>query len=320
MPTRRQFLGCVAAGGLYARLSFAAPKPLRGIFIILATPYTENKAVDYEDLAAEVDFMDRCGVHGMVWPQMASEYTRLTREERFRGMEVLARAAKGKRPALVLGVQGPNVDAALDYARHAEELGPDALIAIPPTEAHSLVDFREYYRALGQVAKRPFFIQTTGGAKGIVPEVSLLLELAKEFPYFGYVKEEYVPVVQRMSELAAHRPAIKGVFSGNAGIDLLYEMRLGFDGTMPGAPYADLYAQVWDLYHGGEQQKARDLFGRLLLMINLDEQIPGARQYMMKRRGVFKTTVSRQREVKLSPEAIQEIEFNFEAMRPYLKA
>jgi dihydrodipicolinate synthase/N-acetylneuraminate lyase len=320
MPTRRQFLGCVAAGSLYTRFGFAASKPLRGIFIILATPYTENKAMDYEDLAAEVDFMDRCGVHGMVWPQMASEYTRLTREDRFRGMEVLARAAKGKRPALVLGVQGPNVDAALDYARHAEELGPDALIAIPPTEVHSLDDFHEYYRALGRVAKRPFFIQTTGGAKGIVPEVSLLLELAKEFPHFGYIKEEYVPVVQRMSELAAHRPAVKGVFSGNAGIDLLYEMRLGFDGTMPGAPYADLYAQVWDLYHGGEQQKARELFGKLLLMINVDAQIPGARQYMMKRRGVFKTTASRQLDVKLSPEAIQEIEFNFEALRPYLRA
>jgi len=320
MPTRRQFLGCVAAGSLYTRFGFAASKPLRGIFIILATPYTENKAMDYEDLAAEADFMDRCGVHGMVWPQMASEYTRLTREERFRGMEVLAKAAKGKRPGLVLGVQGPNVEAALDYARHAEELGPDALIAIPPSEAHSLDDFHEYYRALGRITKRPFFIQTTGGAKSVVPEVNLLLELAKEFPHFGYVKEEYVPVVQRMSELASHRPAIKGVFSGNAGIDLLYEMRLGFDGTMPGAPYADLYAQVWDLYQGGEQQKARELFGKLLLMINVDAQIPGARQYMMKRRGVFKTTASRQLDVKLSPEAIQEIEFNFEALRPYLRA
>jgi hypothetical protein len=33
------------------------------------------------------------------------------------------------------------------------------LIAIPPTEAHSLGDFHEYYRALGRVAKRPFFIR-----------------------------------------------------------------------------------------------------------------------------------------------------------------
>jgi dihydrodipicolinate synthase/N-acetylneuraminate lyase len=319
MPTRRQFLGCVAAGSLYTRLGVAASKPLRGIFIILSTPYTEDKAIDYEDLAAEVNFMDHCGVQGMVWPQMASEYTGLTREERFRGMEVLAKGAKGRRPALVLGVQGANVEAALEYARRAEALEPDALIAIPPTEAHSINDFREYYRALGRIAKRPFFIQTTGGAKSIVPEVSLLTELAQDFPNFGYVKEEYTPVVQRMSELAAHRPAIKGVFSGNAGTDLLYEMRLGFDGTMPGAPYADVYAQVWDLYHGGEQQKARELFGKLLLMINVDAQIPGARQYMMKRRGVFKTTASRELDVKLSPEAIQEIEFNFEALRPYLR-
>jgi hypothetical protein len=35
---------------------------------------------------------------------------------------------------------------------------------------------------------------------------------------------------------------------------------------------------------------------------------------------VFKTTVSRQLDVKLSPEAIQETEFNFEALRPYLRA
>ena len=320
MPTRRQFLTCLAAAGLGARRSLAAAKPLRGVFIIMATPYTQTKAVDYEDLAREVDFMDRCGVHGMVWPQMASEYTHLTREERLRGMQVLAKAAKGKSPALVLGVQGPNAEAALDYLHHAEELGPDALIAIPPTEAKSADDFRDYYRALGRATKRPFFIQTTGGAKGVVPDVKLLLDLAGEFPHFGYVKEEYAPVIERMTELAAHRPPIKGVFSGNAGIDMLYEMRLGFDGTMPGAPYADLYSQVWNLYHSGEQQKARDLFARLLLMINLDEHIPGTRQYMMKKRGVFKTTISRQREVSLSPAAIEEIAFNFEALKPYLKA
>jgi hypothetical protein len=52
MPTRRQFLGCVAAGNLYPRFGFSASKPLRGIIIILATPYADNKAIDYEDLAA----------------------------------------------------------------------------------------------------------------------------------------------------------------------------------------------------------------------------------------------------------------------------
>ena len=37
-------------------------------------------------------------------------------------------------------------------------------------------------------------------------------------------------------------------------------------------------------------------------------------------RGVFKTTVSRQKTGALTPEAMAEIDFNFEGLRPYLKA
>jgi dihydrodipicolinate synthase/N-acetylneuraminate lyase len=320
--SRRQLLSGLSMAALAPRLSAAvAPdKPMRGIFIIMATPYTASKAVDYEDLAREVDFLDRCGVHGMVWPQSASEYTRLTKEERFRGMEVLSRAAKGKRPALVLGVQGSGQAAMLAYAEKAESLAPDALIAMPPTEAKSIEEYRDYYRALARVTSRPIFVQTTGGAKGIVPEVDFLVELAKEFPNYGYIKEEYQPVVERMLALAKHRPAIKALFSGAGGKGMLYEMRLGFDGTMPGAPYSDIHAQVWNLYQSGNRDKARELFSRLMLIINADQQIPGTRPYIMKKRGVFKTTVSREKPVDLSREAMAEIDFNFEALKPFLKA
>jgi hypothetical protein len=40
----------------------------------------------------------------------------------------------------------------------------------------------------------------------------------------------------------------------------------------------------------------------------------------MKSRGVFKTMVSRQSSVQLSPEAIAEIEFTIAAVRPYFTA
>src|SRR5580692_11405823 len=145
--SRRQVLSGLSMAALAPRLSPAVEpdKLMRGIFIIMATPYTASKAIDYEDLAREVDFLDRCGVQGMVWPQLASEYSQLTKEERLRGMEAIAKAAKGKKPALVLGVQGANKAAALAYAEKAQSLAPDALIAIPPTEAKSLDDFRDYY-------------------------------------------------------------------------------------------------------------------------------------------------------------------------------
>ena len=62
-----------------------------------------------------------------------------------------------------------------------ERLGPDALIAIPPTEAKTIDDFRNYYRALARVSKRPIFVQTSGGAKGIAPDIDTLVGSARAY-------------------------------------------------------------------------------------------------------------------------------------------
>lgn len=320
--SRRRLMTMMGATALGSsvRLSGAPGKPMRGAFIIMATPYTDAKEVDYEDLDGEVDFLDRCGVQGMVWPQFASEYPNLKKEERLKGMETLATAAKGKKPALVLGVQADNIDEMLEFARHAERQEPDALIAMPPKEAKSLDDYRAYYGALCKLAKRPVFIQTTGGAPDVEPTVEFIVELAKQYPNFGYVKEEFKPVVPRLIELLGHRPdGIKSVFSGAAGRGWPYEMRYGFDGTMPGAMYSDIYAQLWELHLKGKRDEIRDLFSKLMLVINLDAHIPGVRNYMFKRRGIFKTTKSRRGDHTWSKEAVAEIEHNLEALAPHFR-
>jgi dihydrodipicolinate synthase/N-acetylneuraminate lyase len=321
--TRRSWLAAVGSALHSTRAAEPKPnKPIQGAFMILSTPYTLSKAVDYEDLGGEVDFLNRCGAHGIVWPQLASELLRLTKEERMRGMEALAKAAKGKKPALVLGVQGDDTREMLEYASHAEGLEPDAMIAIPPKRAKSLEDYREYFRALCRMTRRPVFIQTSGGAPGIEPTVEFIVELAKEFPNFGYIKEEHEPVIARMQALLARRPdPIKRVFGAQYGTGWLYEMRLGSDGTITGgAMYGDIYARLWDLHQQNKLEEKRDLFSKLLLMLNLDKEIPATRLYMLKKRGVFKTTVSRQREYKLTRDQVSEIDYRFEALKPYLKA
>jgi 4-hydroxy-tetrahydrodipicolinate synthase len=313
---RRKFLTGLAAASVAAAPS---GKPMRGIFIILATPFTDTKAVDYADLAREAEFLAGCGVHGMVWPQIASEYSQLTVEERMRGMEVLAKAARAKRSALVFGIQGPNLEAALGYARRAEELEPDAVIAMPPAEAGSIEEVHRYYAALAGRVRRPCFVQTTGGPRSVPISAEFVIGLAREFPHLGYVKEEADPIIARVQKLAGARPAIQAVFTGNGGRNLLYEMRLGVDGNMPGAAWADIHAQIWDLYQAGRTDRARELFSKLLLMVRLDESIPGSRLYVMKKRGVFKAIQSRQRKVEFTPAQIEEIEFNFAALKPFLK-
>jgi 4-hydroxy-tetrahydrodipicolinate synthase len=297
---------------------------MRGAFMILSTPFTASGAVDWEDLAREAEFVDRCGAHGMVWPQGSSGVAFLSKDERLRGMELLAKTMRGKRAVLGLGVQAKDADEMLEYARRAEEMTPDCFIAMPPSTGRSQQDYREYFRALARTTSRPVIMQTSGGARDLAPSVELMVELAREFPHMAYIKEESNPTVERMLAEVQQRPPLRGVFGANFAQGWLYEMRLGLDGVITGnAMYADLMAKLWNLHEQGMSEHARDAYSKFLLMRNVAQQIPGADLYVMKKRGVFKTTAARREggkvaEAKLSPEAVAEIDFRFAAIEPYL--
>jgi dihydrodipicolinate synthase/N-acetylneuraminate lyase len=125
-----------------------------------------------------------------------------------------------------------------------------------------------------------------------------------------------------MRGLVAHRPdPIKRIFGASFGTGSLYEMRVGSDGTITGgAMYAEIYARLWELHRQNKAEETRELFSKLLLMLNLDHDIPGARLYLLKKRGIFKTSVSRQKDRGLTPEEIAEVEFRFAALKPWLKS
>jgi 4-hydroxy-tetrahydrodipicolinate synthase len=334
--TRREYLWTLGAVAISSRIPnlMAAPassaKTLRGAFIILNTPFTATGDVDWDDLIREVAFVDRAGAHGIVWPQGSSSVTALTKEERVHGMDALSKAVAGKRIALVLGVQGKDIAEMREYATRADALACDAMIAMPPTTASSMDDYRAYFRALAGITKRPVFVQTSGGARDLPPTTDLIIELAREFPNFGYVKEESQPVVARMKAEIAARPTMKGVFGASFAEGWLYELRLGLDGVITGSGmYADVLARIWDAHEHGRHDEARDAYSKFLLMRNLEEQVPGTGLFIMKKRGIFKTTVRRTSapsagappklsEFKPSPVELEEIEYRFAALKPYL--
>src|SRR5258707_4569772 len=97
-------------------------KPIRGVMPIVVTPYRPDAAVDFEDLARQMVFYDKCGCTGAAWPQGNGDILLLSREERLQGMKVIADACRPTRVASVLGVQGATKAEMLDYARYAESL------------------------------------------------------------------------------------------------------------------------------------------------------------------------------------------------------
>lgn len=320
----------------------AAPDPrIQGPFLILSTPFTASGAVDFDALAKSACYVDWCGCPGMIWPQSGDSVDLLTTDEKLKGMEVLAKTArKLNTTALCLGVQGKDTAEMLMFAEHVEKLAPPAIISRPPDAGKTENDLRQYWQALAAVTKRPVFIQTTGGTayKGPVPSVDLLIELAREFPNFGYVKEEAGNVIARTRALLAAKPPIRRVFSARGGFGWLYELRLGSEGLITErAIYADVLTRIWQLHKSGSDPAAvRDAYSKFVLMINLATTHPGDLRgyqlYLWQKRGVFQTMVSRHygpggtipaspiySELTLSQEEIAEIEYRFEALKPYQK-
>src|SRR5271163_3438970 len=136
---RRQFIGALSLGAVAMALpqrmnAQTSARRLAGVFPIGFTPVNAQNQIDYEGLAAQVQFCRRGGVHGLAWPQIASGWTTLTEEERMHGAETLVSAARGGSTAIVIGVQSRTADFAETerYAAHAQKIGADAVICIPP--------------------------------------------------------------------------------------------------------------------------------------------------------------------------------------------
>lgn len=294
---RRQFLKCVAAGA--TAVLRAGPtqngKRLEGIFPIAQTPFTTSDKLDVDSLVEEVRFIDRGRVHGFVWPQLASEWETLTEAERLEGAEAIASTGKKLRPAIVIGVQGPNVAAAVNYAKHAARIGADAIISLPPSNQDDQA-LLAYYKEIGSATELPLFVQAVGKMS-----VDSILEMYRAIPTLRYVKDEAGQPLARIQALRTKSHDELKVFSGSHGRTLIDEMIRGFSGSMPAASFADIYAAAWDLWHDGRKQEAVETFGNAALLIHEISTYSEGMKYILYLRGVFKTYHSRPNRARAAP-------------------
>jgi len=284
---RRQFLAALSIGAAALaapRLvqSRAAAKRLAGVFPIGFTPVTEQNQIDFDGLAAQMQFCRRGGVHGLAWPQIASGWTTLSEEERMHGAEVLISAARGGTTAVVIGVQSRTADfkETERYAKQAEKLGADAVICIPPPGVTDSKDLLSFYQQLGKATSLPLFAQAVGDFG-----VDLVIEMFDTIPSFRYIKDEAGDPLERVTELRKRTNDQLNCFSGRGVATMITEMERGFAGHCPFVSLADLYASAYDSFHAGRTRDAFDQFGRILAASSI---FPQSDINVLIARGVFR--------------------------------
>jgi len=281
---------------------------LRGVLPVFQTPWHEDETLDLETLEREIAWLYDHGSNGIVMA-MVSETLRLDSEER----EQLANAASrfGKdRGVVVISVGAESSKTAERYAKHAESVGADAVMAIPPVS----IGIRIIH-----AIQIPVIVQDASGYVGKPMPIAMQARLLDEFgPERVQYKPEASPIGPKLSEL---RDATKGrarVFEGTGGIALVDSFKRGVVGTMPGADLIRGLVPLWKALEAGDTEKADRIHGPLSALISMQTSLDGflaVEKHLLVRQGIFKNTLVRGPVgFKLDAETKREVERQFDRM------
>jgi len=244
-------------------MSASSNPQLNGVVPIIPTPFREDESIDLDGVAACLEFAVRCQVRAVCLPAYASEFYKLTEEERRQVVETAIQSAGG-RVAVIAQSNHPSARCAAQLAAAHEKMGADLIsFAIPRIFSLSDEDVVDYCRRICQAVSLPVLIQdfNPGGAT-VGPDFAR--RLADQCENFRYLKLEeplMSPKVRLIREATEERV---GVLEGWGGMYVLDLIPSGIVGLMPGLGAADVLQRVWELGTSGQLDAACDLFQAIL--------------------------------------------------------
>ena len=304
--------------------------PIQGPYPLLVTPWTDDAKLDVDVLVKEADYVNSCGVGGIIWPTAGEVIGNLSKAEFETGIQALAaRSVEARYGARITAIcPGKNSAAALDLVACVQAVADRtgakmAILARPPDDATNQLMIAEHYRAMAKVTKLPVIIQTFNAQKHTPqPSVEVLVQLAKDYPeIYGYVKEESpgLKVNARMAELLSH-PEMKTVLSGWGGKGWMFQgTKIGTRGVISQRPaYASLFKKIYDLIGEGRMSDDPELastYAKYLYMCNLgdtftetDDTMRGPHLYVLQKLGLFRNRLTRDGKGKLTDFKMSDVE------------
>ncbi len=102
-----------------------------GIYTPAVTPFASNGDVDKDRFAQVLERLVAAGVHGIVVGGSTGEYYAQTAEERC-ALAAFAKDVIGGCTALIIGTGATRTEDSVAYAKHAREIGADAILVSSP--------------------------------------------------------------------------------------------------------------------------------------------------------------------------------------------
>ncbi len=279
-------------------------KDIDGIIPIIPTPFTAGEEVDYHAIPGLVEFAVSGGAWGICLPAYASEYYKLTEQERLRVVEAALKHAAGRVP-VIAQVNYHSARAAAESAVCAQALGASAIAAaVPRLFAVSERDLFRFFDRILNAIEIPLLIQDFNpGGQSI--SASFVAGLHRAHPHFRYVKLEEPMMRAKVEAIREATTGEVGVLEGWGGLYMMELIPAGVCGVMPGLGLTDLQARIFALLRQGRRGEAFQIFQGIAPQIvyslqNL-ELFHHAEKLLLASRGVLSGTTVRELRLGLDP-------------------
>lgn len=186
---------------------------LRGILAAVTTPFTDDGSqVDEAALRRQVERLVGAGIHGLVPTGTTGEFTTLSPAEYRRVIEVYVEGAAGRVP-VVAGIGSLSTEGAIELARHAERVGADAVMLVPPFyDPLSFDALKAFLSDVASAISIPIMYYNVPGATGIKLTAAEIAELG-DIDGVDYLKDTSGDAIALAELLAVRGDRIKA-FNG----------------------------------------------------------------------------------------------------------
>ena len=272
-------------------------KELSGVVPIIPTPFTENEDIDEDALKGLVDFAISGGIQAACLPAYASEFYKLTDEEKLRVVKIAVQHSAG-RMQIVAQSNHPSLKVAINLAKANVNAGADIIsLAVPRIFGLPENSLKEYLSGfIKSIPNIPVLIQDFNPGGSSI-SVSFIKELMNEHENFKYLKLEEPLCAPKFEEIIKTTEGKIGLFEGWGGLYMLELIPVGIAGVMPGLAVADILQKVFTYRRNNEHSKAFNLFEKVMPQIffalqNM-ELFHYAEKELLIARGVLPNSVAR---------------------------
>jgi 4-hydroxy-tetrahydrodipicolinate synthase len=236
------------------------------------TPLKEDFSPDLATFEKLLDFHVRTGATAISWPHHKGESLNLTIAERKAFAEVAVKVVAGRIPVSI-HVSALAVEDSMELARHAQETGADAIIAITPYFWNpSIEGIYDYFVRLGTSIDLPLIAYNSPSyLSGLEFTGELTRRLIERLPNFIGMKEASFNS-EKFLEISRVALALRPDFAMIAGVEFLAPcVPLGGAGSYSsaGAICPNLCIQLYDACVAGQSARARELQFKLARLWDL---------------------------------------------------